>query len=183
METELKIPVHDHEPIVERLRTLGAKRTAAPTREHNVLFDFPDGRLAAAGSVLRLRRFGPRWVLTFKGPATYEGAVKRREEWETDVADGDVLATMLDRLGLEPQVRYEKVRETWCLEATEVALDRTPMGRFVELEGPTEQLEALALELGLDPSRAVRGSYVSLWERHRNHYPELDLPRNMVFPG
>lgn len=181
LETELKIPVDDHATVIEQLGALHAERVMPPSEEHNALFDFADGRLSLSGSTLRLRRFGSRWLFTFKGPATYTGPVKRREELETDIDDGEVMVVILGRLGLEPRVRYEKIRETWRLEGVEIALDRTPMGCFVELEGPVERLETLARRLSLDPSRAVRGSYVSLWQQYRADHPEMGLPRDMVF--
>jgi hypothetical protein len=56
------------------------------------------------------------------------------------------------------------------------------MGDFVELEGAVATLEEAAKTLDLDPARAVRGSYLSLWEQYREQHPELDLPVDMVLP-
>jgi adenylate cyclase class 2 len=76
-------------------------------------------------------------------------------------------------------MRYEKQRESWMLGETRVDLDHTPMGDFVELEGPTDSLEATAHRLGLDPERAVAQSYIGLWRDFRRQHPELG--RDMVF--
>ncbi len=179
-ETELKIPVANLDPVRRRLLAARAQRESPPEVERNVLFDWSDRRLTAAGQALRLRQVGGCWVLTFKGPVSYQGQVKVREELELDVGGGEVLARLFARIGLEPLVRYEKERERWRLGEVEVALDRTAMGDFVELEGAVASLEEAAQALDLDPRRAVRGSYLSLWEKYRGQNPELDLPVDMV---
>jgi len=180
-EQELKIPVDDLRPVREALRSRGAKQLSPFEREVNVLFDDESGSLEQADRVLRVRRVGGVCVLTFKGPPTFVGPVKSRDELETEAAEADVVEEILMRLGLRPVLRYEKDRERWALGEVEVALDRTPMGEFVEIEGPVERLEQLAGELGLQPERAVRESYVTLWRHHRMGHPDLELPEDMVF--
>ena len=76
-------------------------------------------------------------------------------------------------------MRYEKERESWTFGETRVDLDHTPMGDFVEIEGPTHSLEATARHLGLDSADAVAQSYISLWEDFRRQHPELG--RDMIF--
>ncbi len=60
-----------------------------------------------------------------------------------------------------------------------VALDETPMGAFVELEGESPLLAPAAAELGLDPGAAVRGTYLDLWAAFRAAHP--GVPEDMVF--
>jgi predicted adenylyl cyclase CyaB len=180
-EQELKIPVDDLGPVREGLRSRGARQLSGFEREVNLLFDDQEGSLERSDQVLRVRRVGGRCLLTFKGPPTFVGPVKRRDELETEAAEAEVIEEILKRLGLRPVVRYEKDRERWALEGAEVALDRTPMGDFVEIEGPGERLERLAAELELRPERAVCESYVTLWRRYRTEHPDLDLGKDMVF--
>jgi len=89
----------------------------------------------------------------------------------------------LERITMYGSAKFlaKKDREEWLLEQCSVVLDHTPMGDFVEVEGPPERLERVARLLGLDAETAVRGSYVSLWVEYRELHPELDLPANMVF--
>jgi len=181
-ETELKIPVANLDAVRRRLVAVGGLRESPPEVERNELFDWPDRRLTSSGQALRLRGVGGRWVLTLKGPVSYRGRVKVREEHELEVGEGEILAEIFGRLGLAPLVRYEKERERWRLGEVEVALDRTAMGDFVELEGAVAALEGAARALDLDPAGAVRGSYVSLWEEHRARHPELELPVDMRLP-
>jgi len=180
-ETELKIPVADLESIRARLDAGDGHLVHASQREVNTLFDSDALGLAGAGRVLRLRRIGDRHILTMKGPARYDGKIKHREELETEVGDVDILATILGHLGAHPVLRYEKDRETWRIDPVTITLDHTPMGDFVELEGPRDHLEAVAGDIGIDASDAVVGSYVSLWQEYRTRHPELRLSEDMVF--
>jgi adenylate cyclase class 2 len=91
------------------------------------------------------------------------------------------MGEIFEQLDFSVYMRYEKDREEWLLEDVSVVLDHTPMGSFVEVEGPPERLEEVADLLGLNVATAVRGSYVSLWMEHRARHPELDLPFDMVF--
>ena len=181
VETELKIPVDDLTTVRDCLRKLEAELVTASAREVNVLLDAADGRLAADGCVLRLRRYGDRRVLTFKGPPSFHGRVKTRAEHETVIESLESMSRILENLGFMPAARYEKDRESWQLGAVAVVLDHTPMGDFVEVEGPSTELEAVARSLGLDPETAVRGSYMDLWQEFREQEPGRQLPLDMVF--
>lgn len=179
IESELKIPVDSLDPIRRRLIENGADRVHEAELEVNTLLDTAQRSLAAARKVLRLRRVGERTVLTYKGPPSWSGAVKQRREIELEVASCRAMAELLSALGYEPWMRYEKRRESWRHNAVRVDLDDTPMGPFVEIEGPVEVLESAARSLGLDPQRAVAASYVSLWQERRRQQP--DLSPDMVF--
>ncbi len=54
------------------------------------------------------------------------------------VGDGEVLLRVFGELGLHVWFRYEKYREEFSHEDVIVAIDETPVGVFVEIEG-TEQ--------------------------------------------
>ena len=181
VESELKIPVTDLGQVRVFLQRARAVAVRTMAREINLLLDTDDNRLRTAGCVLRLRRHGDRNILTFKGPVSYRGAIKERPEHETEVADLDRMGEIFEQLGFRVYMRYEKDREEWLLEDVSVVLDRTPMGSFVEIEGPAEKLAQIADLLGLKIASAVRGSYASLWLDHRQRHPELDLPFDMVF--
>lgn len=180
-ESELKIPVTDFEPVRASLRHERAVVVQAMAREINLLLDQDDGHLRTAGSLLRLRQHGDRNTLTLKGPASYRGAIKVRPEHETEFTDFSRMVEIFERLGFSVFMRYEKDREEWLLGEFSIVLDHTPMGDFVEVEGPPERLELTARLLGLDAATAVRGSYVSLWLEYRELHPELDLSTDMVF--
>jgi adenylate cyclase class 2 len=175
----MKIPVADLAAVRLRLSRVGGRRITRSEFEANVLFDGDDGGLAATDRVLRLRRVGSRSLLTFKGPAEMRGPVKVRNEIELDITSAEDMTELLGALGFAPSVRYEKWRERWKMGEVEVDLDRTPMGDFVELEGAADILEDIAVELHLDPSDAVEGSYLELWRQHCRTRPGLGP--DMVF--
>ncbi len=180
-ESEIKIPVIGIDQMRHHLQDGGWRLHRALHREVNVLFDTPDGDLRHRDAVLRLRRAGTGWTLTYKGPAEYADGVKSRDELEVEIEDGTVLAAILLRLGLSPARRYEKDRETWARDGLLVALDHTPMGDFVELEGPSDRLAGAAASLGLDTGRAVERSYPALWDEYRRRHADRELPDQMVF--
>jgi adenylate cyclase class 2 len=181
LEEEIKIPVQGFDEIRQRLRAGDWQCTEEALREQNILVDRPDGELRSRGRALRLRQHGERTILTLKGRARYEGAVKIRPELEVELSSLDTMAEILESLGFSPVVRYEKDREIWQKRGLTVTLDHTPIGDFVEIEGLKKNLAPAAVELGLDVRDAVPGSYLGLWELHRLAHPEKQLPRDMVF--
>jgi adenylate cyclase class 2 len=181
VESEIKIPAHDLETVRDRVRHGGWRLHQALHREVNVLFDRPDGALTERDLVLRLRRSADRWTVTFKGPAELGGGVKSREELEVDVNDGMMLVAILARLEYTPSLRYEKDREVWSLDDVQIALDHTPMGDFVEIEGPPGRLDEVAESLDLHPDEAVTESYPALWAEYRRNRADDSLPEHMIF--
>ncbi|MGV8041272.1 MAG: class IV adenylate cyclase [Thermoanaerobaculaceae bacterium] len=181
LEQEVKIPVATLEPVRRRLGSSGARLAVSRQLEDNAVLDTPDLELLGSGRLLRLRRWGHEVVLTFKGPASYQNGVKTRLELETGVGEPERMLGILGQLGWTTQRRYQKWRETWHLGDVTVALDETPIGCFVEIEGPADELSAAAHALGLDPAAAVPASYQELWQQWRRDH--LGAPRDMLFPG
>ena len=181
LEIEIKIPVDDLESIRRVLRVVSAELVHQMTREENLLFETRQGYLCSKGLTLRLRRYGEHQLLTLKGPVNYNGAVKEREELEVMIEDLDRMTLIFAALGFNPSARYEKDREVWDLNGVTVVLDHTPMGDFVEVEGPEDKILIVARKIGLDPERAIRGSYIGLWQEFRLSNPDRGLPVDMVF--
>jgi adenylate cyclase class 2 len=179
LEQEMKFPVPSLAQVRARLRDRGGHLLHAAALEDNVVLDDGGRSLAAAGRLLRVRRFGTTCLITLKGAASFSGGVKTRTELETEVADADTVLALLAGLGFAPVRRYQKRRESWSLEHVTVALDETPMGSFVELEGDGAALAGVARALGLDPHKAARGTYLDLWTAFRAGHP--GAPEDMVF--
>lgn len=181
-ETEVKFRVGNRAALEARLGALGATEG---TREDevNLLLDDDVLSLRRAGRALRVRTVNGRGVLTFKGPASFDGGVKSRVELESGVdAPGNVLA-LLDALGYRPRFRYEKRRTPWRFADPArplVVVDETPLGLFAEVEGETEAVRALAAELEMAEADFLRASYWGLWVAARERDPSL--PEDMVFP-
>ncbi len=175
-ERELKLAVDDRAALRRRIQREGAVELHPESFEDNLVWD-RDGELRAAGCLLRLRTDGRGARLTFKGPASFESGVKVRAEYETAVDDADELAAVLQALGYERARRYQKHREEWRLHGVIIALDRTPMGHFVEFEG--ELAREVATRCGCDPESALTADYLALYDAHRRRHPEA--PADMVF--
>jgi len=113
--------------------------------------------------LLRLRRYGRRLVLTYKGPPQ-AARHKVREELEVLVSDLDAAALILSRLGLVASFRYEKYRtEFRGPGGGAVLLDETPIGDFLELEGAPSWIDRTAARLGFGEADYITSSYGTLY--------------------
>ena len=61
--------------------------------------------------------------------------MKLREEIETVIGDGETMLRCFEQLGYGVWFRYQKYREEYALSDVIVAIDETPVGVFVEVEG------------------------------------------------
>jgi adenylate cyclase, class 2 len=182
-EIEIKLPVADRRAIRRRLGELGFKPAVKRHFERNSLLDFPDRRLRKEGCLLRLRYAGGRSLLTFKGRRVRSGRFKVRPEIETRLTDGALVLDILERLGLRVAFRYEKYRTIFHRATdpgdTEIAYDETPIGTYLELEGPRRWIDRVAGELSYRPTDYITASYgrLYLWwcEAHGR------TPTHMVF--
>jgi adenylate cyclase class 2 len=115
--------------------------------------------------LLRLRQVDRDTVLTLKLPVAGEHRHKVREEHETHVAEPAALRAILRGLGFEVCYRYQKHRTVYRLGDLALCLDETPIGCFVELEGPPAEIDLAAARLGAAPADYVRETYRELQER------------------
>jgi adenylate cyclase class 2 len=166
---------------------------ASRVHEENVIFDTPQGGLAKHGQLLRIRTQTPeirgksknsepkqRVVLTFKQPLTRTAETdpessptfpyKVREEIEVEVAEAGNLTKIFEGLGMAGWFRYEKYRTTFRMPASKswarnllIELDETPIGTFVELEGPAPAIDRAAQELGYSKHDYVLKNYLRLY--------------------
>ena len=163
LEQEAKFRIDHLDALAERLKALGAVCTQERTYELNLRFDTADGRLAAAYQVLRLRQ-DQRSRLTFKGPADPHSAVSSRQEIEVEVGDLDTARAILEALGYQLVVCYEKYRAAYQLGKVEVSLDEMPFSTFSEIEGPDEgSIQAAAELLSLKWEARSKLSYLAIF--------------------
>ena len=169
VECELKFRVRgprDHARLRALIRKRGA-RLEGKYDEENYRFDGPGKSTRQTTLRLRVLSGGPRGVLTVKGPAKFVGAVKVREETETEVKDAHATLDLLTELGFAVAFTYNKHRVIWTLDGVvTVTLDTLDCGWFVELEGPLEVLPDQARGLGFNPDKALTDSYSVLARKH-----------------
>lgn len=172
IEIETKLKVESHDAVREALRAAGAERCGA-WLETNHILDAADGRLRSGGGALRVREErdrdndASRCTMTYKGPVE-AGRLKRRTEIEMQVDDAERCLAVMEHLGYEPRIQFEKRREQFRLAPCTVELDELPhLGCYVEIEGPDEAaIEAVQRQLGLEQLQHVRQSYVEMLAGH-----------------
>jgi adenylate cyclase, class 2 len=178
LEQEVKLPFESAESARAAVLAIGATPLHGRRLQEDCLLDTTNEDLRRRRSALRVRQDGGRSLLTFKGPVQ-PAAVKVREEIETVVGDGSVLMRILGELGFHVWFRYQKYREEFALDDCIIAIDETPVGVFVEIEGGDRGIAAAAQALGRGPKDYVLESYRGLFVRH---CAELGIaPTDMVF--
>lgn len=194
-EIEIKLRVGSVAEFRSALARLGARPVSGGTgriHERNVVFDTADNELKRRGQLLRIRVETPdtpdprrartsskRTILTFKRPfagrraGIANGRHKVREELELQVADSGALTTIFKALGMRAWFRYEKFRTTYRLPESArwatgllIELDETPIGTFVELEGPYKAIDRAAKALGFSKDDYILRNYLQLFADH-----------------
>ncbi len=175
-ETEIKFRVADLAALAQRLRAAKFRIVTPRTHEMNTLYDLPGQKLRRRGELLRLRKYGERWVLTHKAKGK-TGRHKSRVETETTVSDGRKIEGILHALGFSPSFRYEKFRAEWTDGMGKVVVDETPIGNFGEIEGPARWIDRTAELLEIEAADYITLTYASLfikWKKQtRSAAPEM----------
>jgi adenylate cyclase, class 2 len=162
-EIEVKFRVLDQPGLADRLRSQGFDLVTARTHEMNTLYDLPDASLRGRGALLRLRRYGSKWTVTYKDKPATVGKHKTRRELETVVENGAAMAQIIEALGYRPRFAYEKFRTEWTDGTGHVVLDETPVGNFGEIEGQPEWIDTVAARLGIGHDQYITLSYSELF--------------------
>ena len=167
LEREIKLRFETAEAARRQVTAFGATPLRGRRLQEDCLLDDEAETLRQRRCVLRVRSEGGKSLLTFKGPVQ-PGHMKLRDEHETVVADGDTILTILQELGLHCWFRYEKYREEFAAEDVVIAIDETPVGTFVEIEGGEARIALTATALGFGPEDYITDSYRTLFLRYRD---------------
>ena len=166
-ELEVKLYLSNLKVFQARLDSLGACLYQTRTLETNLRFDTVYKDLSRSFQVLRLRQ-DEMARLTYKGPTEKIGGVSSRREIEFTVGDFEAARVLLEALGYQIILIYEKYRTVYELDGVLVSLDELPYGDFSELEGPdVESIRAVARKLGVNWDRRIPESYTDLFEHLR----------------
>jgi adenylate cyclase class 2 len=200
-EREIKLRIQDLRALRRALLKMGARVVRPRLREHNVLFDTPERKLAQGEQLLRIRtetpaeasrKSGSRFLVTFKRPIPTPNSSRNRakhkvrEEIELEVSESKPLAMIFEGLGMLRGFQYEKFRTTFRMRASNawarsllLELDETPIGVFLELEGPSNAIDRAAKLLGFEPRDYVLANYMMLYQEYCRSRGEE--PRDMLF--
>jgi adenylate cyclase class IV len=154
-EIELKGVVPDEATALQRLESAGAELTFAGRLEDR-RYDDAAGRLAPRDLVLRLRTYREpdgrlrSAHLDWKGPTEYQDGYKVREELSSAVADPDVMAAILGRLGYTVIREIDRDVRQYTLGGATVRVERYPrMDVLAEVEGSPGAIEHAIARLQL----------------------------------
>jgi adenylate cyclase class 2 len=178
LEREVKLRFDSADTARAAALAIGATPLRCRRLQEGALLDDAGESLRQRRCVLRVRVESGKSLLTFKGPVQ-PSPVKVREEIETIVGDGETMLRCLEALGYNVWFRYQKYREEFALNDVVIAIDETPMGVFVEIEGGEPGIIEVTRALGRSEKDFVLDSYRALFIEYRR---ALGLPlTDMVF--
>lgn len=169
VEREIKLRYDSVESARAAVLAAGATPLLGRRLQEDALLDTEDESLRRRRCVLRVRLENGKSRITFKGPVQ-PSEMKVRDELETIIGDGVLLLRIFEELGFHIWFRYEKYREEFSHEEVIVAIDETPVGVFVEIEGSEQGISTMAKALGRRPDDYVLDSYRGLFLRYREEY-------------
>jgi adenylate cyclase class 2 len=172
LEIEVKFYLSDMDAIRDRILELGAV-SMGRVFETNLRFEDADNRLIEKKSLLRLRR-DTKTTLTFKSEPPFKNdQFKILKELEVEVNDFTTMKHILESLGFREEQVYEKWRETFRLNSTNLCLDTMPYGDFLEIEGQKEDIKQLAYRIGLKWQKRILFNYLAIFDVIKQ---KLNLP-------
>jgi adenylate cyclase class 2 len=167
-ELEIKLYLSNLTAYQQKVESLGGQLVEPRVHEINLRFDTPDGELTRTAQVLRLRQ-DTAARLTYKGPGETVGGVHARREIEFTVSDYQSAQLLLESLGYQISLMYEKFRTTYLLDGLQVTLDEMPYGNFTEIEGSDPAaIRDTASKLGVNWDMRILESYTSLFDQLRD---------------
>jgi adenylate cyclase class 2 len=169
VEREIKLSFESVDEARTAVLAAGATPLLCRRLQEDSLLDTEEESLRRRRCVLRIRVENGKSRITFKGPVQ-PSIMKLRDEFETVIGDGVLLLHIFEELGFHVWFRYEKYREEFAHEDVIVAIDETPVGVFVEIEGSEHGIAAMAEALGRTPDEYVLDSYRGLFLKHREAF-------------
>ena len=169
LEREVKLRFSSPDEARDAVKATGATPLRCRRLQEDCLLDTEDEMLRRRRCVLRIRTESGKSLMTFTGPVQ-PSSMKVREEHETVISDGEVLLRVFEQLGLHVWFRYEKYREEYAAEDVTIAIDETPIGTFVEIEGGEQGILTMTEAMGRTPADFVLDSYRGLFVKRRDEH-------------
>lgn len=164
IENEIKLAVESAAKGRALLRRNGFKVIEPKVFEQNLVLDDDRGSLRSGGMLLRVRGAGGKVTCTFKGP-DQPARHKRRVENEFTASDLGACVAVFAGIGFHESFRYEKYRTEFARDAEKgvATIDETPIGVYLELEGPARWVDHTAMVLGFARGDYITASYGQLY--------------------
>jgi len=162
IEKKYTLSTEQYSQVLESLKEFGAKYIGEDFEENTL---YRGGVLDEKSAVLRVRKIGDKTILTFKQRISNDSGIKQQTEYETKVEKGGELEKIIESLGFEKALVYEKRRQTWKFRAVEVVLDELPFGQYMEIEGSVMAIAEAEMILDIEDFEAENETYPHLTQR------------------
>lgn len=159
IEKKYKLTAAQRRKVLAKLKELGASFSHEDF-EINELYG--GGVLEKKMAVLRVRKIGGKTILTYKERLKNASAIKHQIEHETEVTDAGEIEKIIESLGFKKAVVYEKRRQIWKLNDTEILLDELPFGFYMEIEGSEKEIAGAEKLLEAEEFEAEHETYPRL---------------------
>ena len=168
-EIECKFLDVDSELVIKKLTELGAEFEFKKLFRRYV-FDFPDLRLNAQKSWLRVRDEGHRTTISFKQRIGVNDGQNDEgmKEIEISTDDFDKSAELFKAIGMTPKFYEENWRTQYKLDGVEITIDEWPLiPPYVEIEADDwPKVDAMAVKLGFNPENKIIFSTAQVYDKY-----------------
>jgi len=159
IEKKYRLSEEQKRSVLEALKEIGAEYIGEDFEE-NILYR--GGVLDEKRAVLRIRKIGEKAILTFKQRIQNQSDAKHQVEHETPVDDPDEIENIIENLGFQKRLIYEKRRKTWRFREVEIVVDELPFGLFMEIEGSLTAIAEAEMFLDIENLIVEHRTYPNL---------------------
>jgi len=165
IEKKYRLTPESRDGIIESLNEFGAEFEREDQEENTI---FANAELVARKAIVRIRRTQGSAILTFKQRLESTNSAKQQIEFESQVADADAVRSIVEALGLQAAIVYEKRRRTYKFRSAEVVLDELPFGLFMEIEGSLSSIAEVEMLLDIEDLEVEHETYPRLTAKFGN---------------
>jgi len=180
-EIEVKFKIDDLDLFENKIIEVGGKLVFDKVFQETIRFDTPEEDLQKRGTFIRVRS-GEKNTMTLKKKLhAVDAEYKERLELEMEIGSIEMATKILEELGYSRKFIMQKYRTEYALSGTILALDRLPFGNYIEIEGGKSQIESTILQLGIDGSERLTGSYWHLFDEYNKGNGVVNPSEDIVF--
>jgi adenylate cyclase class 2 len=139
--------------------------------EENIIYR--NSILKEKNAVLRVRKIDNKTILTYKESFIDKTEIKHQKEYETEIKDVLMIEKIIENLGLEKSLVYEKRRKTWKFRDVEIVLDELPFGFYMEIEGSVLAIKEVEILLEAEEFETEHKTYPALTAKFGNKNGQL----------
>jgi len=180
IEIEVKFEISNIRKIQQGLKKIGAKKISKVLQQ-DISFDDENETFMKQDKLLRVRKEGDNVILAFKSKKK-KARFKEAEEIEIKVSDFKKTKGILKRIGFYPMGEFRKTRERWDFKNSEILIDQTALGNFLEIEGTKKEIEEIIKLLELDSKKRSSKTYHELYKEYCKKKGIKFHPRYIVLP-